>query len=265
MYKTPILPSRHKQAKVYPEFLRPKRSHVPIPMPKKGRDLLDSEGQKRKERVRDAGKPYAGRSGLSKFLRQAEEEKERTAVKEVKNYRTDEDGDAEMESLRGSSKRDVGVGTQFAEDESRARKQEAIMKVGAGIAPIEALTDPHADPSRSRSLGGRDQPYGRVGRLRVREVGQRAVPLARRPGKFSAIAEDAPEEDTTDSQAMDTASDTGRSIESVLTAAMNKEQGSAKAVFKAPEGFTFAATVSQNKTALPCYKLISAGTDVNPA
>ncbi len=67
MYKTPIIPSRYKDIKVIPEFLRMKKVHVPIPMSKKGRKVKPSLGMADKEEEeamaeRGEGKPYAGKA-----------------------------------------------------------------------------------------------------------------------------------------------------------------------------------------------------------
>ena len=60
MYKTPILPARYKGAKVIPDFLKEKRSHVPIPMSRKDKRTLPSLGfaekvkkKKEKGKVKD--------------------------------------------------------------------------------------------------------------------------------------------------------------------------------------------------------------------
>ncbi|KAI5124078.1 hypothetical protein M0805_003905 [Coniferiporia weirii] len=256
MYKTPIVPSRYKDAKVIPDFLKPKRVHVPIPMPKKGREVKPSLGMAKnkskirdgqgenKEQTRGSGKPYAGKGGLSKLLarRKAEAEEER-GRKKFGLVDEEMDEEEEGQGIR-IGKRDVGVSarlTSGSEDERAQKRRDANVE-----ANTLQSSDPFAKSPVSLTHGGRSQPYGRVGRTRVRDPGLRSVPLGRtaNTNKFSAAFE---EEEGAGGEdlAMDTADDAVDNAEKATSSTKEKEAGTVPA-FVAPKGFTFAS----NETAI---------------
>lgn len=216
MYKTPIIPSRYKDTKAIPEFLRQKKVHVPIPMSKKGRKVKPSLGMAEKEEEdetvveRGEKKPYAGKGSLSKMLakRRAEEEEEER-LREVPE---------DDESSAMPKKKDVGVTARIVseseDDRHRKRTSRSI-----------AEDDPFSKPATSYD---RNQPYGRIGRTRTTASHARSVPFGQRKlgNKFSAAFD---EEDSLDDISMEDQTSVDKS----------------KApTFDAPAGFSFASSVS---------------------
>ncbi|KLO14865.1 hypothetical protein SCHPADRAFT_289326 [Schizopora paradoxa] len=210
MYKTPIIPSRYKDTKVIPEFLRQKKVHVPIPMSKKDRKVKPSLGMAEREvdaelAERGEKKPYAGKGSLSKMLakRRAEEEEER--LQEVPE---------EDEVLEKSTKRDVGVSARIVSESEDDRKYKS-----RSIAELDPFTKPATSYDRS-------QPYGRIGRTRTPRTGAHAksAQLGQRKlgNKFSAAFD---EEDSLDDISMEEQA--------------SADKGKAPA-FEAPPGFSFA-------------------------
>ena len=216
MYKTPIMPSRLRGMKTIPKFLKPKRAHVPIPMTGHNRDSKSSLGliSQHKEKAKDEGKPYAGRSGLNKLLakRKAEEEEERA-----------EQG-LDESAEEHANKRDIGVSTAFSLDPTY--EQSKSMNVSNSLSSFSQ--DPFKPLNRDRH-----QPYGRVGRTRKRESGFTSVPLRNgrnTANKFSAAFD---EDDSIDDQAI-VDDDVGKTAETQPK----------KPTFEAPANFTFAKAVS---------------------
>lgn len=223
MYKTPIIPSRYKDSKAIPDFLKPKKVHVPIPMSRKERETKPSLGMaskgKSKGKEKAESKPYAGESGISKLLAKRQAEVEERSRK----YNTLEDRDEENEEVGG--KRDVGVYaklTSESEGESTRKKKQ----VDAPIAPAEDPFDKQVETTQ----GGRRQPYGRVGRAR-RENPIRVVKDARpvRSNRYSATFDDEDEDSNMDNDG---------------TAENVSKEPAKKPAFEAPAGFTFANAVS---------------------
>lgn len=237
VFKTPIVPSRYKDAEAVPGFLRSNKSHVPIPMSKKDRIqkpslgfLMPDEG-KGSKKSRHAGKPYGKRGGISKVLerRRAEEEEGRRQGKRILEV-IDEDDEMEMDA--GPSKRDVGVSTGMlssSEDEHiRANKDVYGSRASdIGTSASSAMDDPFKQQKASLVSGGRAQPYGRIGRTRTRDPGHRSVPLGRSSNRFAATFDD---DDDMDPTKQDTD--------------MQEEISSTPPVFEAPKDFSFAQNVS---------------------
>ncbi|KAH8108443.1 hypothetical protein DFH11DRAFT_1092365 [Phellopilus nigrolimitatus] len=237
LYKSPIMPSRYKDAKVIPDFLKPKRVHVPIPMSKKGREVRPSLGMagkskgKGRDRGEDDGKPYARKGGLSKLLARRRKADEEEGQQDHAGLNTGDNEENIEKAGASGRKRDVGVYahmTSGSEDEPGQKKK-------TGPAPGPTPNDPFARSSAARAQVERNQPYGRVGRTRTREAGLRSVPLKRTSNKFSAAFDDEESEDADEKAMMDDGE--GRK-------ASPKEAEAKKPVFDAPAGFSFATTTS---------------------
>ena len=246
MFKTPILPSRYKDVSAIPAFLRQKKAHVPIPMPRKGRISKPSLGMAAKtaqeaEASGHEGKPYARTGGVGKMLarRKAEQEEEQERIS-VKTTLTSVDEEDEMDTdLQADTHKDIGISTGSAsgpEDEhSRARKG---MEQIAAVASVVSTSRNDPFPRSTASVpSGRHQPYGRYGRTRTREAGQRSVPLSRPTNRFSAVDED--ESFTSvDQSSMDTGDSSDKSGMPI--------QDRNVPAYEAPAGFSFAKDVSYN-------------------
>ena len=244
MYKTPIVPSRYKDIDAIPAFLRTTKAHVPIPMPKKDRKVKPSlglpapeESKRLKKSSRHTGKPYGQRGGISKVIekRKAEEEEERFHEKRKLEV---VDEDDEMDTDAAPSKRDVGVSTgrSGSEDERTATQKDVYASKASEIGTMtsSSMEDPFKQQKASPLSGGRTQPYGRIGRTRVRDPGSRSVPLGRSSNRFSAAFDD---DDEMESTKVDTSFDETSSTRT-------KTVGVEAPAFEAPEGFSFAQDVS---------------------
>ncbi|KAL5532910.1 hypothetical protein ACEPAF_4684 [Sanghuangporus sanghuang] len=248
LYKTPILPSRYKDASEIPAFLKPKRSHVPVPMSKKGRVPRPSLGTAERYGAdldaRDDGKPYARKNNVRKIMtrrKQEEEEEDRQkkiADSTLTNIEEDDDDEMETDVEPPVVKRDVGVSAQIpsgSEDERMKLDRNANATVDVLSVPSSNVTDPFGRQPIT-APGGRQQPYGRVGRARTREPGQRSVPLSRPLNKLSATPNDDESVTVEDEIMMD------------VSAASEKAQddvGKAKApAYEAPKGFSFPSDTS---------------------
>ncbi|EJD02118.1 uncharacterized protein FOMMEDRAFT_141279 [Fomitiporia mediterranea MF3/22] len=239
IYKTPILPSRYKDANAIPSFLQPKRSHVPIPMSKKGKASKPSLGMGVKEdrektgsSSRDDGKPYARRDGYKKLIAKRKvdgEDANRGGKIELPSVEEEDEMDTDIEP----SKRDVGVSTRMtsgSEDE-RSRLRKVNARLSDADVPQGAQNDPFSRQPAS-VLGGRHQPYGRVGRTRARDPGQRSVPLGRPTNKFSAFFDD---DEGSDSAEKSTTTNEFASGEKAQVTA----EAAKSSVYEAPKGFSF--------------------------
>ncbi|KAL5511409.1 hypothetical protein ACEPAH_4625 [Sanghuangporus vaninii] len=248
LYKTPILPSRYKDASEIPAFLKPKRSHVPVPMSKKGRVSRPSLGMAERYGAdldaRDDGKPYARKSNVRKIMtrrKQEEEEEDRQkkiADSALTNIEEEEEDEMETDVDSPVVKRDVGVSAQIpsgSEDERIKPNRNTNATVDVLSVPSSNVTDPFGRQPIT-TPGGRQQPYGRVGRARTREPGQRSVPLSRPLNKFSATPNDDESVAVEDEIMMDV---------SVASEKAHDDVGKAKApAYEAPKGFSFPSDTS---------------------
>ncbi|KAL5490072.1 hypothetical protein ACEPAI_4905 [Sanghuangporus weigelae] len=245
LYKTPILPSRYKDASEIPAFLKPKRSHVPVPMSKKGRVSRPSLGMAERYDAdldaRDDGKPYARKSNVRKIMTRRKQEEEEDRQKKIADSaltNIEEDDEMETDVEPPVVKRDVGVSAQIpsgSENERTKLNRNANATVDMLSGPSSNATDPFGRQPIT-TTGGRQQPYGRVGRARTREPGQRSVPLSRPLNKFSATTNDDESVTVEDEIMMD------------VSAAREKAQddvGKAKVpAYEAPKGFSFPSDTS---------------------
>ncbi|KAL5529455.1 hypothetical protein ACEPAG_5440 [Sanghuangporus baumii] len=245
LYKTPILPSRYKDASEIPAFLIPKRSHVPVPMSKKSRVSRPSLGMAERYDAdldaRDDGKPYARKSNVRKIMTRRKQEDEEDRQKKIADSaltNVEDDDEMETDVEPPVVKRDVGVSAQIpsgSEDERMKLNRNANATVDVLPVPSSNVTDPFGRQPIT-TPGGRQQPYGRIGRARTREPGQRSVPLSRPLNKFSATTNDDESVTVEDEIMMD------------VSAASEKPQndvGKAKApAYEAPKGFSFPSDTS---------------------
>lgn len=219
VYKTPIIPSRYRDSKTIPQFLKPKRAHVPIPMTRKGKPAKPSLGmaERMKSVEKGDGKPYAGRGNLSKMLakRRAEEEEEKLGTN------------------NDVQKRDVGVSAGFSTDSEDERKR---VRKPLDVSPFtnEELI---SYGGRLKFGGGGG---GKIGPTRNRrENVHSSVPLNRGRNKFSASFDDDDGDDF-------------RPTAEAETDAVAKAQDEVMkaATFQPPLDFSFAQNASRFSTSL---------------
>ena len=245
LYKTPILPSRYKDASEIPAFLRPKRSHVPVPMSKKGRAPRPSLGMAERYGsdldVRDDGKQYARKTSARKIMsrRRQEEEEEDRQKKLVDSTLASvrEDDEMETDVEPPVAKRDVDISAEIPSSSQEERmKASGTADSTADLRPAASTTA--TDPFQHASIstpGGRQQPYGRVGRSRIREPGQRSVPLSRPANKFSAPGNE-DESVTAEDEVM-------KDVSGASEKAQADVEKSNVPAYEAPKGFSFPSDV----------------------
>lgn len=216
MFKRPIIPSRYKGSQAIPEFLRPKKGHVPIPLPRKDRPAKPSLGMADKvedvTKSKHKGKPYAGQGGMSKLLARRKAEVE-------------EDDSHEEDTMDDSLDADTSRITDLSEvDVEKSENSKQVTKTLAKL---------HEDNPFARSPNGPSRPFGRIGRVKEPKRPQSAR-IARptriaQSNKFSAAFD----EDETDEALMDT--NDGEAMES---------EPRPEPKFSAPAGFSFGNPVS---------------------
>lgn len=251
VYKTPIVPSRYKDAGAIPVFLRPKRAHVPVPLTNKGKESKPGLGMPEKSKAgrkkdgrstRDHGKPYARSSNIGKLLarRRAEDNEEGQGVKPGLDSVAEED-EMDTDQEVSGRKRDVAVSarmTSGSEDDRPSKAAAAPVKVvDVDVVPVASRNDPFLRQPTAVA-GGRQQPYGRVGRTRMRDPGQRSVPLGRPTNRFAATFDDDDDAPGGDEQSMNL-----DEVESNDQKAPVMEESAKTPVFEAPKGFSFASNV----------------------
>ena len=225
IYKSPIVPSRYKSTTVIPQFLKPRKAHVPIPMPAKDRDKKPSLGMANKKKAveKSSGKPYAGEGGLSKLLARRRAEEEQISLNK------------EEKSKSWSTKKDIGVSVGIGRSES------VTIDSKYSSSAVQTLFSDKELPAET-IFSPREKSSGKAGRIRItrREpIHRSALTSDRSRNKFSASFED--EGPSEDQIMVDDSVEPEPSKSAQSNIAEVKESSSS--LFAPPSGFSFPSDV----------------------